>query len=111
MERPRTDFKELDARAENAPEWITRLFKNNRYFVMIDDNAKTTGGTAIKAMIRKHDGEPFKNHWAEIQRIKNEIFGSDAIAVEYYPAEEDLADVANIYWIWLFPAGVLPEPI
>lgn len=111
MEKPSAKFIEVDPRKNGAPEWMSRLFRNNKYIVMIDDHAKTTKGSAIKAMIRQNDAEPIKNHWAEIQRIKNEIFGSDAIAVEYYPAEEDLADVANIYWIWLFPAGVLPEPI
>lgn len=111
MRKPAGRFIEKNPREENAPEWITRLFINNRYFVMIDDEAKTTAGTAIKAMIRANDAKPFKNHWSEIQKIKNEIFGADAVAVEYYPAEENLADVANIYWIWIFPEGVLPLPV
>ena len=40
---------------------------------MIDDNAKTDVGIGIRAMIQKHDDSPIKNHWQEIQNIKNEI--------------------------------------
>lgn len=78
---------------------------------MVDDNAKTTAGNAIKIMIRANDAKPIVNHWSEIQKIKNEIFGEDATAIEYFPSEKNLADVANIYWIWIFPDGVLPMPV
>lgn len=111
MRKPARKFEEKNPREENAPSWITRLFVNSRYMVMIDDRAQTTAGTAIRAMIRANDGRTIVNHWSEIQNIKNEIFGVDAVAVEYYPAEDSVTDEANIYWIWVFPEGVLPLPL
>jgi len=91
------------------PSWMTRVYRNNRYVVMIDDNAKTSKGPAIKAMVQRHDDTPIPNHWRELQNIKNEIFGPETTAIEYYPAESELVDEHNIYWLWIFPDGVLPK--
>lgn len=93
------------------PPGMTRAFRNNRFTVMVYDNEMTTRGSAITALIQRHDGMPIPEHWREIQSIKNEIFGSEAWAVEYYPAESNLIDQHNIYWIWIYPEGILPEPL
>lgn len=90
------------------PSWMTRVYKNNRYIVMIDDHRKTTHGEAICAMIQAVDDRPIRNHWSEIQRIKNTIFGKEAVGIEYYPAQSKLTDDHNIYWLWIFPEGVIP---
>ncbi len=100
----------MDLSERPYPEWLTRAFRNNRYVVMIDDNFKMTGGiTAIKAMVQRHDDKPIRNHWAEMQSIKNELFGADVTAIEYYPAASKLCDVANIYWLWILPEEALPK--
>lgn len=41
--------------------------------------------------------------WAEKQRIKNEIFGKERVAIEYFPPESKLVDEANMYHIWVYP--------
>lgn len=87
---------------------MTRAFVNNRYIVMIQDAKQTTHGAAICAMVQTVDDQPIKNHWRELQRIKREIFG-DVMAIEYYPTEHDLIDDHNIYWLWIFPEGVIPK--
>ena len=92
------------------PPWMTRAFSNNRYIVMIQDDAMTDKGPAILALIQTVDDQPIHNHWSEIQKIKNEIFGPEAIGVEYYPAESKLINEHNIYWLWIFPEGVIPVP-
>lgn len=97
--------------ASYVPNWMTRAYRNNLYTVMINDNCKTTHGTCIRAMIQKHTDTPFINHWATIQQIKNEIFGKETIAVEYYPKESDLINDHNIYWIFIYPDGLLPKPL
>lgn len=104
-------WNKVDLATRPHPEWMSRCFMNNKYIVMIDDSAKTTHGTAIMAMIQMHTDRPLQMHWREIQKIKNELFGEDTTAVEYFPAVSDLVDLHNIYWIWIFPAGVLPIPI
>ena len=66
---------------------------------------------AICVRVQKHDDLPIPNHWREMMNIKNEIFGEEATAVEYYPAKSKLQDLHNIYWFYIFPDGVLPIPI
>lgn len=102
----------VDLNLQSHPDWMTRAFKNNRYVVMIDDNANMTGGiTAIKAMVQRHDDKPIPNHWREMQAIKNELFGDDATGVEFYPAVTKVQDYHNIYWLWILPDGELPIAI
>ncbi len=110
LKLPPGALKEIDLSSRDCPPWMTRAFSNNRYVVMIEDNAKTDKGTAIKAMIQKHDNRPIPNHWRELQNIKNELFGEETMAIEYYPKESHLMDDHNIYWLWIFPEGILPVP-
>ena len=95
-----------------APAWMTRCFMNNRYVVMINDNTTMTNGvTAIKAMIQRHDDQPIPYHWSQLQAIKNEIFGPETTAIEFYPAESQLMNDANIYWLWVLPEQALPKAL
>jgi hypothetical protein len=57
-------------------------------------------------MIRRNDELP-EHNWSKIQRIKNEVFGEDAVALEVYPKQRNLIDVANIYWLWILPEGFI----
>ena len=41
-----------------------------------------------------------------MQRIKDEIAGQDATAVEVYPPHSEIVDQADMYHLW-----VLPEPL
>ena len=105
LKKPAGRLEPIDLDTQNAPEWMTRAYKNNRYVVMINDNATIMGITASKAMVQRHDDKPIPGHWRQLQNIKNEIFGRDATAVEFYPPESELEDVANIYWLWVIPTG------
>lgn len=44
--------------------------------------------------------------WHEMQRIKDEIAGPAATAVEVYPPHDQIVDDADMYHIW-----ILPEPL
>jgi hypothetical protein len=93
------------------PPGMTRAYRNNRYTVMIFDNTMTTKGEAIMVLIQRVDDRPIVGHWREIQNIKNELFVEETIGIEYYPAESNLLDTHNIYWLWIFPPDVLPRYI
>jgi hypothetical protein len=41
--------------------------------------------------------------WPEMQRIKDELAGSDATAVEVYPPQSEIIDEADMYHIWVLP--------
>lgn len=107
-----TNFVEVNLSiAKQVPKWCTRAYYNNKYFITINDNALTNKGKAIRVMVQKHSDTPILNHWFEMQKIKNEIFGQETIAVEYYPKVSDLIDQHNIYWLWIFNNNELPIPI
>lgn len=82
---------------------LVRAWKNNLYVVQCYER-HTDWGLVVIAMIRSNDGvsEP---RWATKQRIKNELFGPDAVAFEVFPGEEDLVDAANMYHLWVMPTG------
>jgi|SRR5882724_780581 len=94
--------------ASFIPTGMTRAYKNNRYTVMVFENILTTKAPATKVMIQRHDKMPISGHWREIQNIKNELFGAETVGIEYYPAESQLLDTHNIYWLWIFPPGEIP---
>jgi len=39
-------------------------------------------------------------NWHEMQRIKNEIVGTEATAVEVYPPQSQMVDAADMFHIW-----------
>ena len=43
--------------------------------------------------------------WKEKQRIKDELFGENRMAVEVFPRKTDLIDAADLYHLWVFPEG------
>jgi len=109
FKKPVTKFSPIDIdKASFVPKGMTRAYRNTRYIVMVFDNHDTSHGHVIRVMVQKHDDTPITGHWSELQKIKNEIFGSETVAVEYYPKESQLLNDYNIYWLWIFPDGVLP---
>lgn len=42
--------------------------------------------------------------WPEMQRIKDEIAGPEATAVEVYPPQTEIVDQADMYHLWVLPA-------
>ncbi len=112
MNKPEGKFEQIDLSiTKNVPKWCTRAFANNKFMITINDNAPTTKGVATRVMVQKFNDTPILNHWSEMQRIKNEIFGKETVAVEYYPKESELVNEKNIYWMWIFNNNELPIPI
>lgn len=76
-----------------------RAWKNNLYVVQLfqigaDKHQRLT--------IRRNDGQPI-HKWHDFQRIKNEIVGESATAIEVYPPQADLVDEAHLYHLWILP--------
>ena len=111
FKKPVTKFEQLDlSKSDFVPKGMTRAYRNTRFTVMVYDKSPVSTGTAIRVMVQKHNDTPIVNHWSEMQKIKNEIFGEETTAIEYYPAKSQLIDDYNIYWFWIFPEGFLPIP-
>lgn len=89
----------------NAPCGLVAGYVNAIYSVQVFAAIKSPLGIVVPVGVRRHDTEPIRK-WHDMQRIKTELFGVDRVAVEVYPAEIDVSDAANMYWLWLLPAGV-----
>jgi len=76
-------------------------WQNSRYMVRVyrrDD--------AIRALQVQDATGPQGPHWADLQRVKNEIAGPEAEAYEIYPAESRLIDGGGpVYWLFVVPPG------
>lgn len=75
---------------------LTDGWCNNKFAVQLH-----IGPGWEKIMVRKHDSS--RVEWVELQRIKNELFGEDRVAVQILPRQRDLVDSANMYWFFLVP--------
>lgn len=60
-------------------------------------------GTMKHAVIRNKNGTDIP--WAVKQKIKDQIFGYQAVAVEVFPPKDELVDHANMYHLWILPEG------
>lgn len=85
------------------PKGLKRFVANDRYSVQFYE-WRTDWGLVIHLLIRQHDQKPVRS-WAHMQQIKNELVGCDRVAVEVFPAEQDLVDEANCYHLWVLPEG------
>ena len=69
---------------------------------MFADNIKDPfdGKDTIKVMVRHNTGKPIVQ-WSHLQDIKNQIFGPEALAIQYLPPQSKLVDQANMYWFFV----------
>ena len=85
--------------------WVSEMNKvyvdeNQEYCVMYRSINTTEFGEEYHACIR--NAQETDIPWSEKQKIKNEIFGDEYIALEVFPRESELVDEANMYHLWVF---------
>ena len=76
------------------------VFMNNKFIVQIFFDVVKDGCYYKKLMIRRSDSEPITG-FHTLQRIKNEVLGPEVEAIQFFPRESELTDVANLYWLWV----------
>lgn len=81
------------------------VWRSNEFLAQIF--AAPDGAERISVIRAHHDGKNWKQNitWEEMQRIKSECGRGDRDAVEIYPADKDVVNVANLRHIF-----VLPQP-
>lgn len=95
--------RKLDEYNEGCEYWI-----NDLYQVQVrqhDDSG------LLHLNIRRRDGAHDIRDWRHFQRIKNEILGPEAEAVELYPAESRLNDTSNKFHLWGYRSDKWRFPI
>jgi hypothetical protein len=101
-----TPFEEATL-PDNFPHHIdspVRVLMNSIYQVNVYEH-ETKLGPMLELSIKRRDKEIIRD-WRELQRIKNEILGSDIEAVELFPHEDRLVDTSNQYHLWCLPSGL-----
>lgn len=101
---PQEDFPKMDYPPLMA--WQSR-----KYLVQLYSEANDTYPHLVRLSICrvriKGDGGWQENlTWLELQSIKRELGYGDWYAVEVYPRDKDIVNVANFRHLWL-----LPEPL
>lgn len=86
-----------------ATPGLTKCCLNQKYSVQFFEKF-TAWGIVEHLIIRRHDTKAIHS-WYDLQRIKNELVGSDRTAVEVYPSESQLVDDENLYHLWVLPSG------
>jgi hypothetical protein len=85
------------------PEGLTSVYRNNQFIVQVFDKDifdPFDGKSTIKVMVRHNTGKPIVQ-WSHLQDIKNQIFGREALAIQYLPPHSKLVDQANMYWFFV----------
>ncbi len=73
---------------------------NDRFAVQLFEN-----GEFLWLSIRKHAEHVNPPTWSELQRIKTELVGAEREGVQVFPRQSEIVDQANMYHVWLYPAG------
>ena len=80
-------------------------FCYNKFFYVMFFIRETEWGIIEHLMIARLNGDRIPDHWATLQRIKNEVVGSDRLAIEVYPPASEVIDECNAYHLWVLPEG------
>ncbi len=79
---------------------ITTAHKNRVFSVL----ERAAGEGVTHYAVASLSGE--RPTWWEMQRIKDELAGEDATAVEVYPPHAEIMDEADMFHIWVMPGGL-----
>jgi len=76
---------------------FTTVYRNRVFSVLVRD-----AGTAVHMAVSSLS--QIRPTWHEMQRIKDELAGEDATAVEVYPPRREVVDDADMFHLWVLPA-------
>lgn len=84
-------------------QWAHHAVYNRVYHVAFfkPDPRSAAAGIRWQLSIGLRDGT-YRHDWRELQRIKSELVGGETWAVEVYPAESQLVDLANRFTLWVY---------
>jgi hypothetical protein len=81
---------------------VSESYANDLYVVLVRHLATGVTHYAIRTL---SSHEP---PWRDLQRIKNELAGPERFAVQVCPPASRLIDEADMYHLWVMPAGFEP---
>jgi len=83
------------------------LWRSCDYLVQVFQEPDGILRMSVSVTMIGHDGEWVQNiPWEDLHELKAEIGRGDLYAIEIYPPDRDLVNVANMRHLW-----ILPEPL
>lgn len=83
----------------NIDQW-DNVFQNNKFIVFVSNNIERKGRKYTRVMVRRSDSKAIYS-WQDLFKIKNELFGEETEAIQFFPPKSELVDSANLYWFWI----------
>ena len=80
----------------------SKVYRNDVYTVWRREDARGVTHLAI----RRNDRAAARD-WRHFQTIKNQLCGEEREAAELYPTEQRVVDLANVFHLWVMPAGFI----
>ncbi len=92
----------------NGDSTRTAVFLSREYLVQVFDEERGVQRVSANRTTARPDGRWDDGlTWDEMQEIKRQIGMGDMYAVEVYPRDRDVVNVANMRHLWVLP-GPLP---
>ena len=92
----------------NAPPSIIRVFRSRDFLVQEYEPLSAHVIARLSVCRTSISGSSWKDGitWDELQRIKNECGYGNTDAIEIYPADEDVVNVANMRHLWVLNSRI-----
>jgi hypothetical protein len=78
-----------------------RVVANNKYVVIVREHEPDPTKPRWHLSIRREDRKPIRD-WRDLQAIKNQVCGAEAVGFEVFPPESLLMDTSNQYHLWVY---------
>ena len=82
---------------------MDRYWESNDGYTVSSRLIRTPWGSVEHVSISRMNDEGGDSPWAVKQQIKNELFGTTAVAIEVFPAQKNLIDTCDVYHFWVLP--------
>lgn len=111
---PWTKFRHIgDSVPGPGNERLGSRWENSRYIVSMyapdDDDRMPDAWPGVVHLSFRHVTNVAITDFRDFQRIKSELVHPEAMAVQIFPAESQLVDMANQYHLWVFVPRSWPE--
>ena len=82
---------------------VFKIERVNEYMI-IRDVRQTAWGEVTHLEISREDNQPIHS-WMDLQGIKDQLCGSERLAIEVYPPASRFVNAQHAYHLWVLPEG------
>lgn len=97
------ELQQVTDYAPSAPDMPVAVWQSKKYLVQVYNEGNGIVRLSINRTSRYKGQWNDKMTWDELQDIKRKVGYGDAFAVEVYPKDADIINVANLRHLWVLP--------